>query len=546
VQAARRLGVWGIAALVVAGGACTDPQDAPVPPPPMHTPPKEDAQLPTAPQTPRRVRRLDNFEMENVLADVLGTRLDLTKGFLPDPRDEGYDNDVATLTVSGSKVEEVASAAERAAAFIITDANLPRFAPCPPTDAPAACAHAFADRLTRRAWGRVASDEELTRLGAVFQVAMDSEGYAAGIGLLAQAVLQAPQFVYVSELGGEPANGQVRLTDFEIASQLSLLLMGARPDPILFDAAATGQLSSEDGREQQARRILASPQSRRHLVRFFRSWLGLTRPLNKDLAIVPGFVPAMRQAVNRELDTFLDHVLSTSSRLDEVMLADYTFASPILQGIYGDDLIEPPGDFTQVRLGPRRRGVLSSPAFLATHALINQTNPVQRGLVVRTRLLCQDISPPPPGVNTQPPSGTMGQTTRQKYEAHLTEPRCHACHVMMDPLGFGLEEFDLIGRYRSKEGDQPIDARGEIINTDVDGPFVGPVQLAARLAGSAEFRRCFVKQLWRFGEARAAAGADDQEIDALTARFEKGDHRIDELLVAFVRKPTFVLRKVQP
>jgi hypothetical protein len=116
----------------------------------------------------------------------------------------------------------------------------------------------------------------------------------------------------------------------------------------------------------------------------------------------------------------------------------------------------------------------------------------------------------------------------------------------MDPLGFGFEEFDLIGRYRSKEGDQPIDARGEVMNTDVDGPFTGPAQLAEKLAGSAEFRRCFVKQLWRFSEARAAAAGDDQEIDALARGFDQADHRIDELLVALVRKPTFILRKVNP
>jgi hypothetical protein len=531
---------------MVAGAACTDAANERVITPPPHMPPNLDAGLPAASQTPRRLRRLNNFEMENVLADALGTRLDLTKGFLPDPRDEGYDNDVATLTISGSKVEEVASAAERAAAFIIADANLPSFAPCPATDAPATCARGFADRMARRAWGRVPSDEELTRLMGVFQVAMDMEGYAAGIGLVAQAIFQAPQFIYVTELGGEPANGQVQLTDFEIASQLSLLLLGSRPDPILFDAAATGQLVSADGRERQARRMLVAAASRVHLIQFFRSWLGLTRPINKDLGLVPIFVPAMRQAVNRELDTFLDHVLSTSTQLDEVMLADYTFASPILKGIYADDLLETPGDFNQVRLGPRRRGVLSSAAFLATHALINQTNPVERGLVVRTRLLCQDIAPPPPDVKAQPPNGMMGQTTRQKYEAHLTEPRCHSCHVMMDPLGFGFEEFDLIGRYRSKEGDQPIDARGEIINTDVDGTFTGPVQLAARLAASAEFRRCFVKQLWRFGEARAATSADDEEIDAMAGLFEKGEHRIDELLVQLVRRPTFILRKVQP
>jgi hypothetical protein len=386
-------------------------------------PPDGKAELPSTAQTPRRVRRLNNSEMENVLADVLGTRLDLTKGFIPDPRDEGYDNDVTALTVSGSKVQEVASAAERAAAFITAEANLPRFAPCPAPDAPASCARAFADRLARKAWGRIPTDAELERLVGVFQVATQSEGYAAGIGLVAQAVLQAPQFVYLTELGGEPAGGQVQLTDFEIASQLSLLLMGARPDPALFEAAAAGQLASADAREHQARRILVAAASRRHLVRFFRSWLGLIHPINKDQAVVPVFVPALRQAVNRELDTFLDHILAGSTRLDELMLADYTFASPILQGIYGDELLEAPGDFTQVRLGPRRRGVLSSPAFLGAHALINQTNPVQRGLVVRTRLLCQDIAPPRP---TSTPSRRAGWPGRPPGRSTRRTPRSRA------------------------------------------------------------------------------------------------------------------------
>jgi hypothetical protein len=139
-----------------------------------------------------------------------------------------------------------------------------------------------------------------------------------------------------------------------------------------------------------------------------------------------------------------------------------------------------------------------------------------------------------------------GQTTRQKYEAHATQPRCRACHSLMDPLGFGFEAFDLIGRYRDKEADQPIDDRGEIVNTDVDGPFAGPVELATKLVASAEFRRCFVKQLWRFAEARTAVPADDREIDALAARFDKAEHRLDELLVELVRRPTFILRKVNP
>jgi hypothetical protein len=503
-------------------------------------------ELPAASQTPRRVRRLNNVEMEDVLADVLGTRLELTRGFLADPRVDGYDNDAGALGISESKVDEVASAAERAAVYITGEANLARFAPCPTADAPGPCARDFADRLTRRAWGRVATEAELARLGEVFRVGRETEGYAAGIALVTQAVLQSPYFVYASELGDPPRDGQARLTGFEIASELSFLLRGSRPDPTLFDAAVAGELLSADGRERQARRLLAAPEARRHVIRFVRAWLALTHPINKDLAVVPVFAPPLRAAVERELDTFLDHVLGSSSQLDELMLADYTFANEGLRAIYGDDLLDPPGDFTRVRLHERRRGLLSLPAFLAAHALIGQTNPVERGLVIRTRLLCQDIAPPPPDVLAQTPGGAAGQTTRQKYEAHLSEPRCRACHQFMDPIGFGLEAFDLLGRYRTKEGEQPIDASGEVAGTDVDGPFSGPAELARKLMGSLQFRRCFVKQLWRFAEARAAGEADDKEIDALAGLFEKSGHRIDELLVAFVRKPTFILRKAEP
>jgi hypothetical protein len=542
--ARTRVHVCGIAALAL-WGACTDPAEEPIPaPPPTKMPPTIGGPLPLVAQTPRRLRRLNNGELENVLADVLGTRLDLTKGFLPDPRGDGYDNDAAALGISDSRVDEVATAAERAAAFITAEANLQRFAPCPAIDDPAMCARGFADRLARRAWGRVASEEELARLGQVFRVGLENEGYAAGIGLVTQAALQSPHFVYISELGGVPADGQVQLTGFEIASQLSFLLRGARPDPLLLDAAAAGELASESAREQHARRLVVTPEARRHLASFVRSWLGLTRPINKDLGVVPLLVPMMRQALNRELATFLDHVLTTSGRLDELMLADYTFPSEILRQIYGDDLLDAPGDFTRVRLHERRRGLLSSPYFLASHALINQTNPVERGLVIRSRLFCQDIAPPPPDVVAQTPGGAAGQTTRQKYEAHAKDARCRACHQLMDPLGFGLEEFDLLGRYRTKEGEQPIDASGEIVNTDVDGPFTGPAELSRRLMKSGEFRRCFVKQLWRFAEARAAGDGDDQEIDALAGLFERADHRIDDLLVALVRKPTFILRKV--
>jgi hypothetical protein len=261
----------------------------------------------------------------------------------------------------------------------------------------------------------------------------------------------------------------------------------------------------------------------------------------------PVFTPAMRQAMDRELSTFINHVLvEKQGQLDELFVADYSFPSRVEGAIYGTETSGLLGNHTKVGLAPNRRGLLSSPAFLATHALINQTNPVERGLLVRGRLLCQEVPPPPPEVAAvvQPPGGGPELTTRQKYEAHQKDPTCAGCHRMIDAIGFGFEQFDAIGRFRAKEGEHPIDARGELVGTDVDGGFIGPAALGQRLVRSHQFRYCFVQQLYRYVEGRATDPDDAPELRHLTHLLELADHQIGAVLVGWVRRPSFILRKI--
>jgi hypothetical protein len=259
----------------------------------------------------------------------------------------------------------------------------------------------------------------------------------------------------------------------------------------------------------------------------------------------PVFTTAVRQAMDLEVSTFIDHVLvEQQGRLDELFAADYSFPARVQGLIYGADTDGLVGNHTKVKLAANRRGLLSSPAFLAAHALISQTNPVERGLMVRGRLLCQEVPPPPPEVLAQTPGGGPELTTRAKYEAHQKDPSCSGCHRMIDPIGFGFEQFDPIGRFRTKEGDHPIDARGELIGTDVDGSFIGPAALSLRLVRSHQFRQCFVQQLVRFVEGRAVQADDSEEIRYLTHRLELADHQIGEVLVALVQRPSFILRKI--
>jgi hypothetical protein len=496
--------------------------------------------------TPRRLWRLNNAQVENVTADVLGTNLGVTRGFLPDPRVDGYDDDAVALGISDSHVDELATAAERAAAYVSAPENLMRFAPCADGDLPAACAAAFARGFAGRAWGRALTDDEVARLVEVFRAGSDPEGYAGGIELLTEAALQSPHFVYRLELGAPTdARGVARLTRDETATAMSFLLVGSRPDAELARAAAAGELDDGAGRERQARRLFATPQGRRQLAGFVRAWLGLTAVdyLNKDTGIYPFFMTPVRRALARELGTFLDHVLANGAALDELFTADYTFPSPTLSVLYGDDLLSPPGDFRRVALAPRRRGLLSSPAFLATHALPGQTNPVERGLIVLTRLFCKNLPAPPPGIAGTIPGGPAEQTTRQKYEAHRSQKDCMPCHKLIDPPGFGFEAFDAVGAFRSMEAGQPVDSSGALVGTDIDGPFDGPAQLASMLPRSAQFHRCVSSQLLQFSAGRPPGEGDAVMLDELTGEAVATGFHLDDWLAAFVSRPDFVLRR---
>jgi hypothetical protein len=509
-----------------------------------------------------RLRRLGNTEIENIVSNLTAGLSGTTRGFLPDPHPQGYDNDARALTVDEIKLEEFALVAQRVADHLTRSPDrLAMFAPCPAGATPEAlegCARGFIDGFGRKAWGRVVTEGERSRLLALYRGGSAGRDHAAGLGLVIEAMLLSPYFIYQSELG-DPATRkgeEITLDGVETASALSFLVTGARPDQALLQAGLDGALAAPQARVEHARRLLGTPAGRRQLGRFVRAWLEIddVGEINKDLAVFPAFNPEVRRALDREVSTFLDHVFSQNvgqpegKQLDQLFFADYTFPAPPLAFIYGDDVLDPIGKHTRVRLrGDRRRGLLSSPAFLGRHALVGQTNPVDRGLLIRSRLFCQDVPGPPPGVNAVAPTGPIAPTTRGKYEAHVVNDFCRGCHQLMDPLGFGLEQFDAIGQFRTHEGTIAIDARGAIAATDVDGPFVGPVQLSERLLKSALFRRCLVQQLFRFALGREVEPAnDDGELDYLAYQLEQHGRNLTEVVIELVARPNFNLRKVAP
>jgi hypothetical protein len=361
---------------------------------------------------------------------------------------------------------------------------------------------------------------------------------------LAEALLVAPSTVYRTEIGAPGANGEIVLDDYEIASQLSFLLTGARPDDELVAAAARGGLHDEAAVHAQALRLLGTPRAHAQVQRFFTSWLEVTKLLDAQ-RLKPGeLTPERRVAMRDEIDRFVDeNVFHGEGTLDALLLSSTSYPSPTLAPIYGPDLLDPPTGGA-ARLDPaHRRGLFSLPGFLAQHANIDATNPVTRGLFIRTRVLCQEMGSPPLAAFRQPISAASdtSMTTRQKYEVHATNPACASCHSLMDPIGFGFERFDTVGRFRTQENGVTVDDTGALTDADVSGTFHGPAELATILAGSDEVRGCFVAQMYRFAEGRRPD--DPCELGTLSSQFIAHGDRIDELLLAYVTRREFFIRK---
>jgi hypothetical protein len=200
--------------------------------------------------------------------------------------------------------------------------------------------------------------------------------------------------------------------------------------------------------------------------------------------------------------------------------------------------------FEKVRLDPTQRaGILTLGSLLTINAHSNQTSPVHRGKLVRERFLCDQMPPPPPNVMITPPEPDPTSTARERFAQHSSDPACGGCHSLMDPLGFGFENYDAIGRFRTAENGKTIDPSGTITQSDIDGTFGGVVDLAKKLTGSQDVQNCYVTQWFRFAFGRGETSADACTLSTVGAKFAAKQGNIKELLVAFTQSDAFLYRR---
>lgn len=546
--------------------APVEPADAPrAATPDAGTPARRDAFVPEVPEPPAEeecagdgidpgpalIRRLTRAEYDRTVRDLLGDDSRPARGFAPEEEMLGFDNNAASLQVTPLHAEQFMEAAEALAARAVED--LEALLPCDPGEIGAdACARQFVRAFGRRAWRRPLSDAEAERLTALFAVAAESgdEGaFARGARMVIEALLQSPYFLYRIEIG-EPVPdrpGLRKLDGFEIASRLSYLIWGSMPDDALLTAADAGELSTADQVAAQARRMMADPKARDGLLAFFDQWLRLdeVRAIDRDPMYFPDWRAGWRTLWYEETRRFLEHLLwSGEATLGDLLAASYTFVNGPLAEFYGIEGVEGP-EWVKVALDPARRaGLLTQASVLALTSKPNTTSPVFRGLFVRDRLLCTPLPPPPADLVVVPPDPDPELTTRERYREHSQNEACAGCHRLIDPVGFGFEHFDALGRWRDTENGRPIDATGELLATlDADGPFDGAAELSRRLAASEHVQRCVTRQFFRFAFGRGETPADRCAIEALFRDYAESDQDFLVLVERLVRTDAFRYRR---
>ena len=400
----------------------------------------------------------------------------------------------------------------------------------------AACLRRNLENLARRAWRRPATPAEIDKL---IRLVAGQPNLQQQMETGVEAILVSPSFLFHVEHAGA-AGG----SDFELASRLSYFLWSSMPDDELYRAAQRRQLSDPAVLAAQARRMLADPKSSALAENFAAQWLEFRNLdfIHRDPERFPQFTNDLRDAMRQETELFVVHVLHDDRSILDFLGAKYTFANEMLAKLYGVPGVAGDG-FREVDLsGTARVGILTQASVLTVTSYATRTSPVLRGKWILENILNEPPPPPPANVPALRDSSTEpGMTLRQQLEQHRANPACAGCHARMDALGFGLENFDAIGRWQERQAGKLIDASGTLPG---GASFDGPVALKRLLlARKTEFARSMVSQLLTYALGRGLIYQDDCVIaDALKA-LERDAYRFSAMVVTVVTSYPFTHRR---
>ena len=408
------------------------------------------------------------------------------------------------------------------------------------------CAREVISNFAHRAFRRPVKPGELDRVMNIFQLTQkEGEGFERGIQVALQAVLVSPHFLFRGEIMPEPNNPKSiqAINDFALASRLSYFLWSSMPDEELFYLAERGELRRPGVIDEQVKRMLRNPKAKSLVENFTGQWLQL-RNLTKvtpDTNTFANFNDELRADMQTETESFFAAIMREDRSILDFIDGRYTFVNERLAEHYGIAGVRG-GEFQRVAFRDKARGgVLTHAAILTITSNPTRTSPVKRGKWVLDNLLGTPPPPPPPDVPDLKDGKELTGTLRQKMEQHRANPNCASCHERMDPIGFGLENFNGIGAWRAKDGDFALDTSGKLPN---GMKFNGPAELRKILHAQKDlFAHCLTEKMLTYALGRGLEYYDRCAVDKITTALANKDYKFSVLMTEIVKSAPFQMRR---
>ncbi|MGJ8724960.1 MAG: DUF1592 domain-containing protein [Roseibacillus sp.] len=506
------------------------------------------------PQKAGRVtlRRLNRNEYHYTVRDLFGVNFNPSRGFPADGAGgEGFDNTADALFSSPSLLEKYLAAAKKVVAAVYQNPKLKSTVifeqPKTPKEAPAS-ARTVLSYHASLAYRRRVSDDDIAPLMNAFTRGLQAgKSYEDSLRAPLTALLINPRFLFISE-HNESDKEEWKLNDFEIATRLSYFLWSSMPDRELFRLADAGKLSDPAILKEQTLRMIASPKATALPRHFAGQWIGFDKMIDEvdpDKDRFPSFSPSLRKAMYYESVEFFSHIIQKDRPITDILDSDYTFANAALAQHYGLKESVQGEELQKVTLHNKSRGgVIGMGSVLTSTSLPMRTSPVLRGVWILDALLGDPAPPPPPDAGELPADDTMadGLTFREQLDIHRSAPACANCHARIDPLGFSLENFDAIGRWREKDANgKPIDSSAVLMPGDF--LFSSPAELKELLiSGKQKFAQNITRKMLSYATGRGLEYYDEAVVVSIVAKLEKEDYSMHTLIHEVVQSRPFLNR----
>jgi hypothetical protein len=525
---------------------------------PSVTPPKNALATPSpctsSAPGPRKLWRLTGPEFTASIRTIFGdtTAAAPVATVFNDPSNLGFAIDANALLVQELNASQLQDNAEAIAAWAASANKLSIFASCTTLDS--TCGTKFIQGFGRRAFRTTLAASD-ARIATYLKIFMLGTSFSDGAQAVISAMLQSPYFLYRTEIGTQ-SGSTFNLTPFEVATEISYLLTGTTPDDTLLSAAdsvVSGSLTLSSMVDQQAMRLLGATtvSNPTALMGFMTGWLGLDRLYTTahDDTIF-SMAKSIRDDMNQESLNLLIEAFNNGGSLSSALTADHTFLNTELATYYGLPTTGLSTTFKSVSLAGstvRESGLLATGTILNGYARPDTSSPTQRGHMVRSRMLCQDVNPPPPNLDTTFHPSTTPETTRDHFVNSHSTGACYSCHQFMDWIGFAFESYDGWGRHRTTDNNMPINNTGTVYS-DPSGAspniagLSGTTGLPAYLAGSDDVKKCMLRYWTYYAYGASTWSQDACTYDSIYQEASKNSFGLKASLMAIIHAKNFTQR----